>query len=95
MRNSYAQTLLEAKNKGVQQGLYLMSKICLIALENQVNLWDLPVEDQFFKDVESDIQSIFKEVVISVPNGDEREMAERLDYYVNEIRERRGMDGRE
>ena len=92
MKNNLASMLQEAKNKGVRQGLFLMSQICLIALDNQVRMWNIEVDDEFFRDVERDMDSILNETVASVPCGDHKEMAERVDYYVNEIRERRKMD---
>lgn len=92
MRNALANQLREAKRKGVEQGEYLMSCVTLIALENTINKWDIPVADEFFRDVEKEMNDIRREVLESVPNGEIQEMAERLSYYVDEIRERRGMD---
>ena len=92
MKNALASKLLQAKRQGCEEGLYLMSAICLIALENAVHAHDLQVEDSFFQEVEKDMQNIFREVVKSVPSGDAREMSDRLAYYVDEIRRKRGMD---
>lgn len=92
MKNGTAQLLLNAKRKGVEQGEYLMAQICLIALENQINLWGIPVDDSFFRAVENDIASIRSEVLSSVPSGEIQEMAERLSFYVDDIRKRRQMD---
>lgn len=92
MKNRLANQLREAKRKGVEQGMMLISQICLIALENTVNAWDIPVGDKFFRDVEEDMNRIYKEVIASVPSGEVTEMAERLSFYVDEIRERREMD---
>lgn len=92
MKNGVAQLLQNAKRKGVEQGEYLMAQICLIALENQINLWGIPVDDSFFRAVENDIASIRSEVLSSVPSGEIQEMAERLSFYVDDIRKRRQMD---
>ena len=92
MKNQLAIQLREAKRKGVEQGEYLMSCVTLIALENTINAWGIPVADEFFRDVEKEINDIRREVLESVPNGEIQEMAERLSYYVDEIRERRKMD---
>lgn len=92
MKNKIAPMLKDAKRKGVEQGLYLMAQICLVALENQVNLREVPVDDGFFKAVEMDMKHIYEEVIDSVPSGEVEEMAERLSYYVDDIRARRKMD---
>lgn len=92
MKNKIAPMLKDAKRKGVEQGLYLMAQICLIALENQVNLREVSVDDGFFKAVEMDMKHIYEEVIDSVPSGEVEEMAERLSYYVDDIRARRKMD---
>lgn len=92
MKNKYALTLKDVKKKGVEEGLFLMAHICLIALENTMNKWDIPVDNQFYKDMESEMDDIYKEVMEAAPNGEIKEMAERLSFYVDEIRERRGMD---
>lgn len=91
MKNGTAQLLLNAKRKGVEQGEYLMAQVCLIALENQINLWGIPVDDSFFRAVENDIASIRSEVLSSVPSGEVKEMAEKLVFIVNDLRKKRGM----
>lgn len=93
MKNSMAIRLKEAKQKGVNEGTFLMAHIALISLENTMNKWDIPVDNQFYRDMEKDMNEVYQEVIASVPNGDVHEMAERLSFYVDEIRERREMDG--
>ena len=92
MKNALANRLLDAKRNGVKQGEYLMSQICLLALENTLTEWDIPVADSFYGAVEKEMQRIYAEVLASVPSGEITEMAERLTYYVDEIRKRRKMD---
>lgn len=92
MKNHLAAKILEAKRKGVEQGLFLMSNICLIALENAITSNNLQVSDTFFSEVEADMRNIFNEIVGSVPSGDVSDMGERIAYYVDSIRNRRGMD---
>ena len=90
--NNLAKLLKKAKTSGVEQGLYVMEQTCLIALDNVVRMWDLPVDDSFFKDVEKEMKEVYEDIVNSVPNGDVEEMAEKISFYVDEIRERRKMD---
>lgn len=90
-KNNVAPLLLNAKRKGVEQGLYLMESICLIAMRNKLDEWNIPVADEFYGEVEQEMADIFKEVTDSVPSGNAEEMAERLEVYVHRIREEKGM----
>lgn len=92
MRNNLAKLLAEAKSRGVNEGLTVSSLIILIALDNVIREKEIPVDASFFRDVEKEMARIFAETMDSVPKGEIEEMAERLEFYTDEIRERRRMD---
>lgn len=92
MKNRMATMLLEAKKNGVNQGLLIMELVTLIALDNVVRMREVSVDDTFFTDMEKEMKEIFDETIASVPSGEAADMAERLEFYVDEIRERRHMD---
>lgn len=92
MRNNLAKLLAEAKSRGVNEGLTVSSLIILIALDNVIREKEIQVDESFFRDVEKEMSRIFAETMASVPKGEIEEMAERLEFYTDEIRERRKMD---
>lgn len=94
MKNKLGPLLTEAKRKGVNEGLFLAAQIALLAMENTISEKEMEVDESFFRDVETEMNRIYEEVLASVPSGEVTEMAEKVDYYVNEIRERRHMDDR-
>lgn len=96
MKNSYSkqlQMLKQRYNDGVYDGFQLMCLIFLIAEDNvaKVMFADRTVK-KLLKDTETEAQRIYDEVMASVKTGEQKDMAEILEYYSEEIRKRREMD---
>ena len=93
MKNKLAVLLNDARRNGVSNGVQFMGGLILIALNNVADEY---LEDdkigQFLKDAEKETNRIYQQVLESVPSGEITEMAERIAYYVEEIRKKRGMD---
>lgn len=93
MKNKLAVLLKDAKRKGIEQGMDLVLGIVLVSLENVLpdHLEDEEV-GKTMREIEADVNRVYKEVLESVPSGEIDEMAERICFYVDRIRAKRGMD---
>lgn len=96
MRNKLAAQLISARRSGVTNGIEFMGGLILLALNNVAD--DYVEEkklDQFFIDMENELQRLYQQTMDSVPSGEIDEMAEKIVYHVGEIRKKRGMDNGE
>lgn len=93
MKNNLAKLLNNARQKGVTQGIEFLSGIMLIAMNNIADEYlEEKKIDAFFKETEKELNRVYQEVLTSVPSGEIDEMAEKIVYYVDTIRKKRGMD---
>ena len=93
MKNKLAVLLNEARRNGVSNGVQFMGGIVLIALNNIADEYIYEgIIGEFLKDAEKETNRIYQQVLDSVPSGEITEMAERIAFYVEDIRKRRGMD---
>lgn len=93
MKNNLARLLKEARQKGVAQGIEFLSGIMIIALNNIADEYVAEDQlDEFFQETEKELNRVYKEVLKAVPEGEISEMAEKVVYYVDEIRRKRHMD---
>lgn len=96
MKNAYMKEVNRQKekfNEGVKSGCELMCLVFLISLDNVAKTMfaDRTVE-RLLRNVETESQRVYDEVMDSVERGEHKDMSEMLIYYTNEIRKRRNMD---
>lgn len=94
MRNQLATQMRRARRTGVTDGIEFMSGLFIIALNNVADDYvDEEKLDQFFIEMEKEVNRLYQQTMDSVPSGEITEMAEKIVYHVGEIRKKRGMDG--
>lgn len=93
MKNQLAIQLINARRKGVNQGIEFIAGIMLLALNNICD--EFMGEEKispFLIETEKEINRLHQEVLNSVPSGEIDEMAEKIVYHVQRVRKERKMD---
>ncbi len=92
-KNKMADMLLKVKRKGVTNGIEFALSIAFLALNNIVDDYiDIEKRGQFFKDVEAEVNRLYETTMKSVPSGEIEEVAEKIVFHVDRLREKWGLD---